>query len=184
MIDFRYYDTEGRARRVDYIADEKGYRIKPEVAADDAVNVKADEPEAPPSVKVESPPTDDATPIVVPEEVHHQLPAEDAPKTEQVHPAAEDAPKTEEVKQVMDPWPAVETQQPKVTAEVVIPVEELIAEQKSSSNVEDHLVNLPIMAYYRTSLPYYTAPPPFRYSPYGYGYNIAYPFGGNYGYAY
>ena len=169
----RYYDTEGRARRVDYIADEKGYRIKPEVATDDAVNVKADEPEAPPAVKVDSPPTGDA-PVVDPPVASEET---------KIQPLADDPPKTEEVAPPPAEQPVVEAQQPKVTAEVVIPIEEMIAEPKSST-LEDHLVNLPIMAYYRTSLPYYTAPPPFRYSPYAYGYNIAYPFGGNYGYAY
>lgn len=157
---------------MDYIADEKGYRIKPEVAADDAVNVKADEPEAKPAVKVDSPPTDDVPVVDPPVAVE-----------EKIKPPADDPPKAEEVAPPLVEQPVVETQQTKVAAEVVIPIEELIAEPKSST-LEDHLINLPIMAYYRTSLPYYTAPPPFRYSPYAYGYNIAYPFGGNYGYAY
>lgn len=235
----RYYDTEGRARRVDYIADENGFRVKPvaqPAAVEETVSIKAVDPPAPavastkpvvevigteavaapadeplkvssvetaPAVAAESPavsseaelpkPTADDVPAIetdsAAKEPAVESPAEPAKAiaTAAVSLPAQQIAPTPLIKPVIAVLtaPTFSLKPDSPTKETVTPVKELEAEPKTGHSRFIAANPLSVLAYYRSSMPYY-APlhhpysSQFRFSPYPY----SYPIFNNYAYSY
>lgn len=138
---FRYYDPEGRARRVDYIADDKGYRVKTtEPAADEeVVAIKAVDP---------------VVPATKPVEVAPAAPAPAVPEVAKLPP--------------VQPQPAPVVPEfalkPAVAAPVVaVASAQLVPEPKSG-------LNQPIAFHLPHVMPYYHGALPYRFAPYSFGF--------------
>lgn len=155
---FRYYDAQGRARTVNYEADDKGYRVLPATSEDKPVEI---------SKETDATVVKAAEPVVKVATEPEIKPAE--PETTK---AAEPAEK-----------PTIKFAEPEVKSSATV-----VAAAEPSIKVPAGFIPLPVpypgAAYYRGALPYVQPLVHYTPYPYSYGYSYTYPTSGaNYLYA-